>query len=343
MDNEVTSEGANKCPQESLGTCTPKEKKELLQKLFEARMDLEKTKSARKRRHLQEYIDGLKVDLAWTLLDCKEYEKGLALLSSVSWTTHGEMKCNGMARALTEMGHYDEARGLLNRGLRTYPHSYALWTAMGAIYESLGDDFESLKCIETALRYAPEDNSTGLYNKALALMRIGRPREAVPILEGLFERYPEDPKYLSDRGVCALEMGYPQEALQYYQKAMEIWERNPSVYTGICIYAGLCSTYMELGMKREGMEIALEGLKKFPDEDPVLYQNVGAAFWEMGWRHEAIEVLNKGIDKFPDDEELKQFLKDAEDDTEDPDGGVKPPVLGLMLFMAILQKRFRKR
>ncbi len=224
-----------------------------------------------------------------------------------------------------------------------YPDSYALWIAMGALYESLGDNFESLRCIETALQFAPEDDSKASYNKALALMRIGRYGDAVPILAGLFERYPEDPKYLSDRGICALEMGYPQEALQYYQKAMEIWQGNPSVYTGICIYAGLCSAYLELGMKKEGMEIALEGLKEFPDEDPVLYQNVGATFWEMGWRQETIEVLKKGIEKFPDDEELKKFLKDAEDDTEDPDGGVKPPVLGLMLLMAILRKRFGRQ
>jgi tetratricopeptide (TPR) repeat protein len=339
MDNEMNLQE----PKKSLITSAEEEKKELAQKLFMAKMDFEKTKSARKRRHLQEYIDSLKVDLGWALLDCKEYEKGLALISSVSWTTHGEMKCNGMARALTEMGHYDEAMGLLKRGLRMYPHSYALWTAMGALYEDLGDNFESLRCIETAVQFAPEDDSTGLYNKALALMRIGCYGDAVSILEGLVERYPEDPKYLSDRGVCALDMGYPQEALQYYQKAMEIWQRNPSVYTGICIYAGLCSTYMELGMKREGMEIALEGLNKFPDEDPVLYQNVGATFWEMGWRQETIEVLKKGMEKFPDDEELKKFLKDAEDDTDDPGGGVKPPVLGLMLLIAILQKRLRKK
>jgi len=343
MDDEMMSEGAIRCPEKSLDTTAQKEKRELAQELFRARLDLEQTKSARKRRRLQEHIDGLKVDLAWALLDCKEHEQGLALLTSVSWATHGEMKCNGMARALTEMEHHDEARRLLERGLRLYPRSYALWTGMGAVYEDLGDDFESLKCIETALRYAPEDDPKGPYNKALALMRVGRYGDAAPILEGLFERDPEDPKYLSDRGVCALEMGYPQDALRYYQKAMKIWQRNPGVYAGICIYSGLCSTYMELGMKKEGMETALEGLKRFPDEDPVLYQNVGATFWEMGWRQETIEVLKKGIEKFPDDEELKKFLKDAEDDTDEPDGGVKPPVLGLMLLTAILRKRFGKK
>jgi len=343
MNEETAFEENGKYFEKSLDRFMQEKKEGLAQKIFMAKMDLEKTKSAKKRRHLQEDIDGLKMDLGWTLLDCKEYEKGLALISSISWETHGEMKCNGMARALTEMGRYDEAMRLLKRGLRTYPDSYALWIAMGALYENLGDDFESLKCIETALQFAPEDDSTGLYNKALALMRIRSYGDAVPILEGLVKRHPEDPKYLSDRGVCALEMGYPQEALRYYQIAMEIWRRNPDVYTGICIYAGLCSAYMELGMKRESMKIALEGLKKFPDEDAVLYQNLAATFWEMGWHREAMEVLKKGIEKFPEDEELKKFLKDAEDDMDDPEGGENPPLLGLILLAAILKKRFRKR
>jgi tetratricopeptide (TPR) repeat protein len=151
MDNEMNLQE----PIKSSNTSAEEEMKTLAQKLFMAKMDLGKTKSARKRRDLQEYIDGLKVDLGWTFLDCKEYEKGLALLSSVSWKIHGEMKCNEMARALTEMGHYNEAMGLLKRGLRIYPHSYALWIAMGALYEVPGDDFESLKCIEIALQFAP--------------------------------------------------------------------------------------------------------------------------------------------------------------------------------------------
>jgi len=91
------------------------------------------------------------------------------------------------------------------------------------------------------------------------------------------------------------------------------------------------------------MEIVLEGLKRFPDEDPVLYQNMGATFWEMGWRRETIDVLKEGIEKFPDDEELKKFLKDAEDNTDDPDGGVTPPLLGLMLPIAMLRKRLGKK
>ena len=63
----------------------------------------------------------------------------------------------------------------------------------------------------------------------------------------------------------------------------------------------------------------------------------------MGWRNECMETLKKGIEQFPDDEELKKFLKDVENDTDDPDKGDKPPILGLLLLMALLHKRGRRK
>lgn len=324
------------------GLSIQKEIKSLVTDIFDTRGEMRKVKDSIERQALKEYLDDLKLQIGWTLLDCGEYEKALALFNSLPWKTHGEMKCNGLVRALTEMGQFDEATRLVKRGLRIYPDSYALWIAKGVLYESQGDHFESLECIEKGLQFAPEDNSVGLCNKALVLVRLGAYGEALPIFDELVQRYLDDPKYLADRGACLLDMGYPQKALLNYQKAMEIWQQSPDTSTGICIYTGLCSTYLKLGMKREGMEIALEGLKKFPDEDPYLYQNVGAAFWNMGWRMETIEVLRKGIEKFPEDEELRKFLKDAEDDPEDPDGE-KPPILGLLILMALLHRRWRKK
>ncbi|MGD0916786.1 MAG: tetratricopeptide repeat protein [Thermodesulfobacteriota bacterium] len=317
------------------------ELKTLKEQYLMARKALSRVKSGTRQRELKEYFNDLKIELGWALLDHGKYEQGFALFESLSWRGDGEMKCNGMARALTEMGYYDEARKLLEVGLRRFPKSYALWVAKGALCDSLGDTFGLLECIEISLRFAPEDNSTGLYNKAFALIKLGCYSDALPIIDELIERYPDDPRHLAERGSCALEMGYPQEALQYYQKAMEVWKRSPTIYEGICVYSGLCSSYMELGMKTEAMEIALEGLKKFPDDDPALYQNVAATFFEMGWRKEVTEVLKKGVEKFPGDEDLKKFLKDVEDDMDDPDGGEEPPILGLILLMGLIRKKLK--
>jgi len=309
----------------------------------ETQKKLKEARSHRRRQQLKRELNNLKIDLGWTLMDCGKYEEGLALYSLLSWTTHGEIKCNGMARALTGMNCYDEARRLLEAGLRKFPNSNQLWVGLGGLNTSLGDYSEALKCFDMAIQCVPEGSWEARYNKVIILEILGSYEEATEILDDLIEEYPEDPKFLAEKGYCASEMGYPQDALEYFQGAMKFWTKNPSVYTGISIYTGLCHAYFQLGETRKAMEVALEGLKRFPDEDPALYQNVGATFLEMGWKDEAREVLKEGAEKFPEDEDLTTFFKDLTDDMDDPDGGIKPPMLGLILLTAILQKRFRKR
>jgi len=99
---------------------------------------------------------------------------------------------------------------------------------------------------------------------------------------------------------------------------------------------------MGLGMKKEAMEIALEGLTKFPNEDSVLYHNAGTTFLETGCVEEARNVVQKGVEKFPDDEELKTFLKDVENDLDDPPGG---EILGSLLIVAAVSahKKLKKK
>jgi tetratricopeptide (TPR) repeat protein len=137
-------------------------------------------------------------------------------------------------------------------------------------------------------------------------------------------------------------MGYPEQALRDYQEALKLWEEKPTNYEGGCIYMGIYASYRALGMLKDALAIAQEGLRRFPEEDPGLYQNLADADYAMGWRNDAINILKKGIEKFPEDEELKSVLKDIEEDMDDPDGE-KPPILGLILLMAFISKRLRKR
>jgi len=63
----------------------------------------------------------------------------------------------------------------------------------------------------------------------------------------------------------------------------------------------------------------------------------------MGWRKEALEVLKEGVRKFPGDEEMRKFLKEIEDDLDDPDDNNKSRLGALLLLMALLFRKVRKR
>ena len=140
-----------------------------------------------------------------------------------------------------------------------------------------------------------------------------------------------------------MEVGDSQEALRYYQKGMEILEKMPSVEAGVCIFSGLCSVYSDLGMKNEAMQIAIQGVNRFPDGDPGLYQNLANTFIQMGWREDARKVLKAGLKKFPNDEELTKSLREVEENMDDPDGGGRSTLLGMVLLLASIHRNLRRR
>lgn len=240
-----------------------KEIKRLKADLSEAEHELKQANGRYEKEKLKDLMNDIKLDLGWALLECGEYEKGLTLYLSVFGEQHQERKYNGVGTALTELGRYDEAKRVLEYGLRKFPKSCALWTDMGILYDHLGDYSEALNCFEAALRFSSGENPGLLYNKALILIRMGSCRDAVSIIDNLIEMYPEDARYLAERGYLSLEMGYPEEALKYLQKAMELFMKSPTTDVGVAIYSGLCCAYMGLGMKRKRWKLPLKGLPNF--------------------------------------------------------------------------------
>jgi tetratricopeptide (TPR) repeat protein len=317
--------------------------KNLRSELFRVSKELRGTKDKTTRKELESRVNDLKIELGWNLMDCGDYHKGLALYTSLPWRAYEEVKCNGMSRALVELGLHDEAGRLLEKGLKKFPESYCLWVGMGAFHAALGRDFEALECFDTAVRVAPENNSVAFLNKAQVLTKIGCYGDALTILKDLIQRDSHDLRALLEAGYCHLEMGHPEDALQFYQKAMEVWKNDPMPYEGGCLYMGLYAAYRAQGMLKEAMAIAKEGLRRFPEGDAGLYQNLSDAYYAMGWRGDALRVLKKGIEKFPKDEELKKVLKDIDEETDDPEDGQKPPLLGLILLASLIYRKFQKK
>jgi lipopolysaccharide biosynthesis regulator YciM len=133
-------------------------------------------------------------------------------------------------------------------------------------------------------------------------------------------------------------MGEPTEA--ELRRARDIFEKRKNDISEI--YDGLYSAYQEMGLRNEAMELVLQGLKEFPDV-PHLYELLGRAFFERKWVNEAKEILEQGLRKFPSDEGIKELLQEVEDDLDDPQGGEKLPIFGLILLMTLIRRKLRRK
>lgn len=313
-----------------------KEIKRLNKELACAQKELGQVTSRDLERSFKYQVDDLRARIGWLLMDCGEFEKGLALYQLISWYTHGEEKYNGISRALVEMEYYTEAGKLLRRGLQRFPDSLYLLVAAGMLNRRLNNQYEALNYFERSLEIMPDDRHA-LYDKSLCLDNLCYYEDAAAILKDLTEQYPDDPEYLIEAGRNLLLQGYPEDSLNYYRSARDTGYLSPYLYNGF-----FCA-YMDMGMKNDALEIATEGLKEFPDTEPFLYANLGEIYHEKGWTDEAKEILQKGLKKFPDDEDIKELLNKIEEDEKDPDKGKKPPIGSLLILLAIIMNKLRKK
>lgn len=106
------------------------------------------------------------------------------------------------------------------------------------------------------------------------------------------------------------------------------------------LYSGICTAYIDLHMKKEAPEVAIEGLKELPGH-PTLYYNAGRAYCGMGMSEEAMEILQKGLQKFPENQDMRELLKEIEEDMDSPDGG--GPSIFALIFLALLIRRKSKK
>ena len=312
-----------------------REIKRLRKKLFHEELELKQIKNRHCRRRQTNFINYLKERIGWLLIDCGKYEEGLDFYRSLPWRKYRENKYLGIGRALMEMEYYSEAGRIMEKGLKRFPESSCLWTALGVLHYRLDHDFEALKYFEVALKFDPKSRHT-LYDKALSLNNLGCYEEAAEILKYLIKKYSNDPEYLAGMGYSLTSQGYDEDAISYYKKAKDTGYLSPN------LYEGLYCTYMNLGLEEVALEMAKEGLREFPDE-PYMYANLGQGYFEKGWTDEARNILQQGLKKFPYDERIKELLEKIEYETDNPDKGKKPPVIGLLLLLSLIQKRFKNK
>jgi tetratricopeptide (TPR) repeat protein len=173
---------------------------ELTKELHRVQKELGHEKNRTIKRKHEQKIGNLKWLIAWSLIDCREFQKGLAIYDSLSWRTHGEEKYIGIGRALVDMEHYAEARRVLEKGFNRFPGSAFLCIMLGTAYHLEKHDHAALLYYNYVLQYDPE-NQNALYQKALSLNSLGCYEEAAPILQGLTMKYPDDPDYIAEMGI----------------------------------------------------------------------------------------------------------------------------------------------
>lgn len=214
------------------------------------------------------------------LIAGKELEKAVKVID-IALREGGDLELLRLkARALLSLNRGEEAAEALKEALRHSPDDPRTILDLEALFHRYGGDggklLQSLDCQESLARRALDLLERQRYNelvkmdadkggmparlaRSLALMRLGRYREASKLLKSMISEFPAYPEGLNDLGVCMRFMGeydYDQ-AIHLMRLALEVDPHSSIAMNNIGCTLFAAGRYEE----------ALEVLKAAVDED----------------------------------------------------------------------------
>lgn len=170
---------------------------------------------------------------------------------------YGRARSN-LARALIQVGRYEEAVSHCREALRLEPANAVAHTALGFALDQLGRSDEAIDHFRTALRIDPN-----LYqahnNLANTLLARRRYEEAFEHYRRALDIWPEYVPALVSFGYGLAETGRVGEAIAHYRKALRLDPGN-----SLCLN-NLGNALAETGNLAEAVECYVKALKLAPD------------------------------------------------------------------------------
>ncbi len=126
-----------------------------------------------------------------------------------------------LAKAFYGRNRFKEAEGALQEAIRLAPHESYHYALLSSLKMQQSDWQGGLDAAEMGLEFEPEDPACNNL-KAMALVKLGRKKEAGEALEGALERDPDDAFSHANQGWSYLHEGDPNKALEHFREALRL-------------------------------------------------------------------------------------------------------------------------
>ncbi len=151
------------------------------------------------------------------------YGERLTALSSVN-----PKAWSAAAKALELAVQPDQAANAYRKVLELNPNAVEDWEALGSLHLRGGQAGQALEEFGRAVAIAP-NYSSALWGKALALYQLNRFAEAAAEFEKLSGYFPKSPQVYSNLGVCYIQLGRKEQAVEAWRRAYDLDPRDPKI------------------------------------------------------------------------------------------------------------------
>jgi tetratricopeptide (TPR) repeat protein len=184
------------------------------------------------------------------------------------------------------------------KALELEPDLFEGLIARAMVHRLKDEHAELLDVLERVTAMNP-DHPDGMLWTAWSYMSLGKPEAAVPVLERMAERHPDDFLVLSYLAGCHEMMGNSEALQRTRQRALECEieyvRRHPDevlarVFLGISLVRD--------GQIAAGLEQAERAIRMAPDDGRIRY-NAACAFARAGMADRAFHELREGTRRLP--------------------------------------------
>ena len=131
--------------------------------------------------------------------------------------------------ALYRQGKYDEAIQCYDRAIEIDPQYALAWSNKGVALDDQGKYDEAIQCYDHVIEIDPQDTDSWNLKLNIIAGRKGKIGDALTLCNKALEMNPESSTLLDYKGEILYCLGDYEEALTYYNKALEI-ELDPTVF-----------------------------------------------------------------------------------------------------------------
>ncbi|MCS7304735.1 MAG: tetratricopeptide repeat protein [Thermoguttaceae bacterium] len=142
--------------------------------------------------------------------------------------------------------------------------------------------------------------------RAEALRLMGKPTEALHILDRLSGAIEETAEYLYQRAATIAALGVnPAEAIALYERAVEVDPNHPGALFGLALEND------RQGNDEEAIDLYKRSASRFPPHLGALL-NLGILYEDYGQYELAVQCYQRILDAYPDHQRAWLFLRDAQ-------------------------------